>query len=266
MVAKTINLPNVRKFFQPDPGYVICDADLDRADAQVVAWEADDWKLKAMFREGLDIHLGNAASIFNLPITLDHLRDKAFAAQLAKKYVIERDKAKRGVHATNYGASARTLAKHLNITESEAQKFIDDWFTDHPGIYGWHQRVQDSLDTTRSVRNAFGYRRFYFDRIETLLPEAVAWIPQSTVAGVINRGWCNLHYNVPGVEVLLQVHDSLVFQVPENDFKDLLPVIRENLLITIPYADPLVIGVGLKASAKSWGHAEEITWEGVKAA
>lgn len=262
MVAKTVNLPNIRKLFLPDPGMVICDVDLDRADAQVVGWEADDPTLKTLFREGLDVHLSNASSIFDLGITMDQLRDSNYAAQLASQYKFERDMAKRGVHAANYGASAHTIAKHLGITIKQAEAFLDTWFTEHPGVYKWHERIQQSLEQHRAVWNRFGFRRFYFDRIQSLLPEALGWIPQSTVAQVINRAWANLDQNIPEVEVLLQVHDSLVFQVPEDRFTDLLPVIRENCLITIPYDDPLIIGVGIKASTVSWGDCVEYDWEG----
>lgn len=265
MVAKTINLPNIKKCFRPDPGYIICDADLDRADAQVVAWEADDISLKVLFREGLDIHLANASAIFRLGITFDHLRDEAYTKTLQVKYKPERDMAKRGVHATNYGSNAHTLAKHLNITVKEAEQFQDFWFSAHPGIAAWHDRISDELQTRRQVFNKFGYRRFYFDRVQNLLPEALAWVPQSTVACVINRGWYNLYKNIPEIQVLLQVHDSLVFQVPTDRFRPLLPEIKKNLLITIPYEDPLVIGVGLKASTKNWGDAVEYTWKGERA-
>ena len=53
MVAQNIILPNIRKFIVPDPGYLIVDADLSGADAQVVAWEADDADLKEAFRDGV---------------------------------------------------------------------------------------------------------------------------------------------------------------------------------------------------------------------
>ena len=52
MVASTISLPNVKKMFIPDEGYTIIDADLEKADAQIVAWESGDEELKQIFREG----------------------------------------------------------------------------------------------------------------------------------------------------------------------------------------------------------------------
>jgi len=127
------------------------------------------------------------------------------------------------------------------------------WFQMHPGIERWHRRVETQLHTKRFVENRFGYRRFYFDRVDALLPEALAWIPQSTVAITINRIWLNIYTHLPEVQVLLQVHDSLAGQFPKSfDQSRILPYTR----IQIPYEDPLVIPVGMKTSDLSWGDCE----------
>jgi len=230
-------MPNIRKLFIPPPGYLICDADLDRADLQVVVWEANDLELKQMLREGVDLHTENAKSL-------------GISRQLAKAWV----------HGTNYGGGARTMAINCGITVHQAEKMRARWFQIHPGIKEWHDRTMHSLETTRSVRNPFGFRRFYFDRIEGLLPEALAWQPQSTVANIINLGLLRVAYHLPEIEILLQVHDSLVFQLPESRASELLPKMRDLLQITVPYPDPLTIPVGLKASKESWGAVDDRSW------
>lgn len=261
MVAKTINLPNVRKFFIPEPGYIICESDLERADAQVVAWEACDEKLKALFRTGKDIHTSNGIDIFG-PDVCDWDDE-------VDRY-IWRHAAKTGVHAVNYGVMARTLSKELTsqtgktYTIKDAQKFIDDWFRAHPEIKQWHDRTLMELQTTRTVKNKFGFRRYYFDRMnEMLLKEALAWIPQSTVAIVINKGIVNLRRSFPFIKVRrsLQVHDSLIYQIPKIDFgPDILREIKKCLTIEIPYDDPLIIPVSLAVSEKSWGDCAPMDW------
>lgn len=241
-------LPNVRTLFLPDPGHVIFDCDLDRADAQVVAWESNDDILKQIFRSGEDLHLQNARDIFNNPRLTANSK--------------ERKLAKGGVHAINYGAKPPTLSRALGITMAEAERFYKRWFSLHPAIADWHRRVEDQLATTRSVENKFKFRRYYFDRVENLLPEALAWIPQSTVALVIDKGLVNVDRNLRGkVDVLLQVHDSLVMQCREDLFPSLKKEIRSNLLITIPYDDPLIIPVGLKSSDVSWGDCKDDSWD-----
>lgn len=241
MPAQTIALPNVRKLFIPDPGYIIADADLAGADAQVVAWEAGDEKLKAAFRAGLKIHAVNAKDLFG---------DKAGPDGKKEPFYLY---AKKGVHATNYGGSAYTIAPHLNISVREAEAFQNKWFSLHPEIKEWHLRVEKDLQTTRSAKNKFGFRRFYFERIEGILPEALAWIPQSTVAITINHGLLNLDANLPQVQILLQTHDSLTFQYPKSEHPHILDEIKKQMQIIIPYDDPLIIPINIKTSELSWG-------------
>jgi len=124
------------------------------------------------------------------------------------------------------------------------------WFEAHPGIKRWHEHTERQLHTHRFVENRYGYRRFYFDRVEGLLPEALAWIPQSTVAITINKIWSNIYHFLPEVQVLLQVHDSLAGQFPRGfDVKRL----DTHTRVAIPYEDPLIIPTGLKTSPLSWG-------------
>lgn len=232
-----LSFPNIRRLFIPDPGYTIADADLDRADLQVVVWEANDADLKALLRSGVDVHSENA-----------------------KTLGISRALAKSWVHGTNYGGGPRTMAVNCGITVHQAELMQRRWFQAHPGIKSWHDRTLHQLQTTRSVYNRFGFRRFYFDRVEGLLPEALAWIPQSTVAHVIDEALFNIALNIPEVQVLLQVHDSLVFQFPTHRRAELLPRIREQCQIPIPYPEPLIIPVGLKTSQTSWGDCENAEW------
>lgn len=227
--------PDVRQMFVPDPEHYIMDWDLDRADLQVVVWEADDTELKQMLREGIDLHSENA-----------------------KVLLCARDLAKRWVHGTNYGGSARTMAINCGITVYQSDIMRKRWFAAHPGIPDWHRRVEKSLASTHSVSNAFGYRRLYFDRIDGLLPEALAWIPQSTVALVINHGLVRLYNELPQVQLLLQVHDSLVMQTHKRNVPAIFPMIRERLLVTVPYPDPLIIPISGKGSYSSWGECEKL--------
>lgn len=245
MVAKTIALPNIRKLFTPDPGYMIGDADLAGADAQVVAWEANDEKLKAAFRAGLKIHAVNAKDMFGAAAGPDGKKEPYYLM------------AKKGVHLTNYGGSAKTCALALGISIREAEIFQQRWLIEkHPEIGDWHKRIEHQLQTTRQVSNKFGARRRYMERIEGLLPEALAWIPQSTVAITINKGWYNIEENLPQVQILFQVHDSLVFQYPKSEHPHILEEIHKQMAIPIPYDDPLIIPVSIKTSERSWGDCE----------
>lgn len=248
----SVTLPNIRKLFLPDESHTIFDVDLSGADAQVVAWEAEDEELKAAFRAGLDVHSFNAETVMGT-------RFSSLSKDDPKRYKL-RQQSKQAVHGTNYGASARTLAQILGWTIHETELFQERWFSAHPGIRRWHERTELALRTKRMVTNAFGYRRIYFDRVDALLPQALAWIPQSTVALVCFRGAISLRRNVPDVRLLVQVHDSLVGQFPTHKTASVLPLLRRHLYNSVPYPDPLTIQWGLAMSTKSWGDCEKTKW------
>lgn len=247
--------PNIRSMFVPDPGKTFFDGDLDRADLQVVVWECDDEMLKAALRQGADIHLLNAfvlegkeppsldELVENHPKYPDHRGPKKLLREFAKVFC----------HATNYVGSAKTVAAHTGRTIHEVDRAQKIWFGAHPGIKDWHIRTQLQVQKYRFVENKFGYRWYIFDRIDQILPEAVAWIPQSTVSNVINKIWERLYRELPEVEVLMQVHDSLCGQISTPDVQRLLPLINEKAKIVVPYEDPLIIPFSVKLSEKSWG-------------
>ena len=241
--------------FIPDPGYCFFDADLDRADLQVVVWESDDHELKHMLRLGADIHLANAFVLSGRspppveelvethPKYPDHRGPLKHAREFAKVFC----------HGTNYGGQPRTMAAHTGRTVSEIDKAQKLWFGAHPGIKRWHDRVKSQVLSHRFIQNQFGYRWYIFDRIESIIPQAIAWVPQSTVSIVINRIWLNLYQHLPEVQVLLQVHDSLCGQFPRNLLPGVLSDIQRLGQVSIPYPDPLVIPFSVKVSDKSWG-------------
>ncbi len=235
LVHYRLQLPNIRQLFAPDPGYVITEWDLDRADLQVVVWEAGDKELKQALREGADIHSLNA-----------------------KDLLCSRDMAKRFVHLIDYGGSARTASAKCGITVHTAETMQRRWFEAHPGIKAWHRRTQETLLARKPIVNKFGYARFYFDRPEEVLPEALAWTPQSTVGLVIVKALLQFDANLPEAELLLQVHDSILLQTRIENCPEIFPKMQEQMLVTIPYDDPLVIPASGKYSPISWGDAKEV--------
>jgi DNA polymerase I-like protein with 3'-5' exonuclease and polymerase domains len=291
----TIVLPNIRRLFIPDPGHFIASVDLSGADAQVVAWEAEDEDLKNAFRQGIPIHQKNAEDLFGkadeIPVFVardgrdvtprtdtptatangDHTppdgRETGGHNTVywpGRGYMpkhAEYQNSKQGVHATNYGAAAKTIAGTLGWKVQDAADFKQRWFDLHPNIPNvWHRKVEKELQDSRSASNRFGYRIIFFDRIKGLLPEALAWGPQSTVAINCNRGGLQLRKALPWVELLMQVHDELVFQFPWR-YEDQLTKVRDALRVEIPYKDPLVIPWKLAISKSSWGECESQDWE-----
>lgn len=257
-IGDAYQFPNIRSMFVPDPGCTWFDGDLDRADLQVVVAETEDPMLAEAMRMGADIHLMNAFILERRePPPLEELiethpkyRDHRGPLKLQREF------AKVFCHGTNYGGGARTMAAHTGRTIADIDRAQRIWFGAHPGIKKWHMRVEDQIKRFRFVENRFGYRWYIFDRIDALLPEAIAWIPQSTVSIVINRIWMNIYEKLPEVEVLMQVHDSLCGQFVTSRKEALVPQIKDCGRITIPYENPLVIPFGLKLSETSWGEVK----------
>jgi DNA polymerase-1 len=251
-----ITLPNIRELFIPDEGFEFFDMDLDRADLQVVVWEADDADLKLALRRGLDMHLFNAMAVYGFDVPIDELVEEhpKFKEHKAR-YAKQRQLAKAAVHATNYGVGDRKLAMTLGITVHEAGRFRSRWFGAHPGVQRWHQRTEQQARQRGFIENRFGARLYVWGALD--LPEALAWTPQSTVAGVINRGLLAIDQAEQrgdiGVQLLLQVHDSLAGQFPAGAAEASIAALRKLASITIPYDDPLIIPVGIKRSRESWG-------------
>lgn len=233
-------LPNVRKLFVPDPGMTFFDIDLDSADLRIVVWESDCIEMKAMFAEGLKPYVEVAKEYYRDP-TIDkhHPSYKLFKALC---------------HGTNYLGTANGLAGRIGLLAHEVERIQTWYYGKFPEIKRWQDDLCARLRANRYVQNVFGYRIWFFDRMEgTIFNQAVAAVPQSTVACLINRGYRNIHANEKEIQVLLQVHDSLAGQFPTHLRDQSIRKILDHCSVPLPYDQPLVIPVGLVTSEASWG-------------
>ena len=241
-----VTFPNIRKIFVPDNNHLIIDADLAGADAQVVAWETGEEDLKDVLKKGIKIH--------------SVVSNKLYGTDEQPYY----DMCKRRIHATNYGGGYRTLHQTLGglygaeyTSERIEQDFQDWWFRSYPGVKRWHDKVSRSLQTTHGVENRFGNRIVYQDRIDSMFTKALAWIPQSTVALVTVKGALAIKRQFSFIEILMQVHDSVIFQIPKRERRHLDEIKSVLNSITVPYDDPLRIPWSFDISDKSWGACKE---------
>ena len=239
-----LELPNVRSLFIPDPGMTFFDIDLSSADLRIVVWESDEPDMKALLKAGLDPYTEIAKEFYHDPsITKKDPRRQTF---------------KSFAHGTNYLGTAKGLAERLGLGVHEAEKTQKWYFGRFPKIKKWQDDLKDQVYKRRMVQNVFGYRCYFFDRIEgTIFNQAAAWIPQSTVACLINRAYVKIYEELPEVQILLQVHDSLAGQFPTHLGDWMTNQIVAKAEIELPYpGDPLVIPVGVKTSTASWGDCD----------
>ena len=233
-------LPNIKDSFVPDPGMTFFDIDLASADLRIVVWESDEPEMKAMLREGADPYTEIAKEFYHDPtITKEDPRRQTF---------------KSFAHGTNYLGTAKGLAERLGLSVHQADQTQHWYFSRFPRIKKWQEDLKNQVIKRRMVRNVFGYEFQFLGRIEgTIFNEAAAWIPQSTVACLINRAYVKIDAEYPWCEILLQVHDSLAGQYPTAMGEEAKRLIVQAAEIELPYADPLVIPVGVKTSTVSWG-------------
>ena len=237
-----LELPNVRKLFIPDPGHTMFDIDLDSADLRIVTWESDCAWMKDQFKnkrkpyvEVMKEYYHNQSMNKN-----SHPREYAMFKSLC--------------HGTNYLGTAEGIAPRIGLNVHETERIQKWYFGMCPEIKAWQEKIKAQVEKQKYVENVFGYRTYFFDKIEgTIFNQAIAWIPQSTVGCLINRAWANIDDNLPEVEVLLQVHDSLMGQFETHHGDWTLRRIVEQSEVVLPYADPLVIPVGIVSSTSSWG-------------
>jgi DNA polymerase I-like protein with 3'-5' exonuclease and polymerase domains/uracil-DNA glycosylase len=238
-----LDLPNIRTLFIPDPGYTFFDIDLNSADLRIVTWESDCKGMKELLRAGLSPYVEAAKEYYRDPtITKKHPRYRDFKSLC---------------HGTNYLGTSKGLAERIGLGVHEVDVVQKWYFGKFPEIKRWQEDFKDQVAKRRWIENPFGYRCYIFDRIEgTVFNQAIAWLPQSTVACLINRAYVAIDAALEQVQILLQVHDSLAGQFPTHLKDWLIAQIVKLAEIPLPYDDPCTIPVGVKTSDKSWGDCE----------
>ncbi|MGH7745307.1 MAG: DNA polymerase, partial [Candidatus Dormibacteria bacterium] len=167
-------LPNVRKIFVPDTGWTIFDTDLSKADLRIVVWESGEMEMKAMLAEGRDPYVETAREFYHDP-TINKLNSDGTENHKYKTF-------KSFSHGSHYLGTPKGLAQRLGISVKESEATQKWYFGKYPKIPQWQKRIIEKVTKQHYVENAFGYRRYYFDRIdEAVFRQAIAWIAQSSV-------------------------------------------------------------------------------------
>jgi len=288
------NLQNVedrlRAVFKADPGKVFVNVDLEQADARNVGARIyqifyDEFGPEIAGRyldacESGDLHTQVTRMVWpNLGWTGNLKEDKEIAEQPFYREHSYRDMSKKLGHGTNYFGTPPTMARHAKVEVYIIEAFQRKYFEAFPliGNYDkrldqrdWHSWVQQQLREVGSLTNLFGRRRIFFDRYQdqNTLRAAIAYDPQSNTGEELDRGWLNLWRNMPEAELLLPVHDSILFQLPYEGLEELLPRALDLLKVTIELKGGRKFSVPLEAAvgwnwAKSRLNKKTGLWENV---
>ena len=239
------NLPDkFRRFLLVDEGYMGYQLDLSQAENRVVAYIAPDPLMISAFENGIDVHRLTASLIFGKRI--EEISDEPGSTSIGGGIYSERFWGKKANHGLNYDLGYKTFAFYYEIPESDSRYIVERYHQAYPGVRRYHAWVRQALSTGRTLEDCLGKRRVFLSRYgEELFKEAYSYIPQSTVAGKLNRDgvlalWNSRSSGFRGVELLNQVHDSVWIQIP----------------LSIPFAVHSRIIQDLKSSLES-----TLTWK-----
>lgn len=207
--------PEMLRFLYADPGCLLYNIDLSQAENRIVAYCAPEPNMIAAFESKVDIHKQTAGLIFNKP--WEEISDEEGSSSIGGGLFSERFWGKKSNHSLNYDLGFRAFALVCEIQEAEAKYIVDRYHAVYPGVRQYHAWIRAQLAKDRTITNCLGRKRLFTDRWgDELFKEAYAFIPQSTVADIINSRGLSFIMDNPrfwGVEILNQVHDSLVLQI-----------------------------------------------------
>ena len=239
----------IRTAFITDKGKTLVSADYSQIELRLVAHVADIKALKDAFRNGEDIHASTASQMFGVPIEgMDPMI---------------RRQAKAINFGIIYGISAFGLARQLSIPRGEAKGFIDAYFDKFP-------EIKTYMDETKALAKAQGYVTTLFGRkcmtpgitdrnpnVRGFSERAAINAPiQGGAADIIKRAMIRLPkaLNTAGLsaKMLLQVHDELIFEVPDKEVDDTTALVKQVMEGATHLDVPLVVDAGAGAN---WAEA-----------
>ncbi len=235
----------IREAFIPAAGWTLLSADYSQVELRVMAHMADVVDLKESFVAGEDIHRRTASEIFNVfpEMVTDEMRRQAKTINFG----------------VLYGMGAFSLAKDLGISRAEAQQFIDHYFERYPAILKYLEEKKIEARENRYVTTLLGRRcaipeinskngavRSYAER------NAINYPIQGSAADIIKVAMVNIDRCLTEesfkTRMLLQVHDELVFEVPENELEAVKELIRVEMESAVELDVPLKVDIGVGAN------------------
>ncbi|HVO80297.1 MAG TPA: DNA polymerase I [Terriglobales bacterium] len=232
----------IRAAFTADPGHVILSADYSQIELRLLAHFSKDPLLVEAYRRGDDIHTLTASQVFGVPplmVTAEHRRQ----AKVVNFGIV-------------YGLSAFGLSQNLGIEQSEAKQFINAYFEKYSGVRKFIDATLEEARREQKVKTLFGRIRPIPD-INSKNPNlrgfaertAVNTPLQGTAADLIKLAMIRIDaiLRERGLKsrMTLQVHDELVFEVPEAEIEPMKSLVREHMENVYPLAVPLLVEIGV---------------------
>ncbi|MEY0431849.1 DNA polymerase I [Providencia rettgeri] len=232
----------IRQAFIAREGYKVMAADYSQIELRIMAHLSQDKGLLTAFAEGKDIHKATAAEVFGVPLE-----------QVSSD---QRRSAKAINFGLIYGMSAFGLARQLGIPRGEAQRYMDLYFERYPGVLRYMENTRLQASEQGYVETLEGRRLYLADikssngmRRKAAEREAINAPMQGTAADIIKKAmiavdnW--LQTEKPHADMLMQVHDELVFEVKESELERVQAQVQSLMEQSMKLDVPLKVDVGI---------------------
>lgn len=230
----------IREAFVADTGQIFLAADYSQIDLRVLAHYSQDEALLQAFRAGKDIHSLTAAEIFRVNSNFITPQMRRVAKTINFGIV--------------YGMSAFGLSSQLNLSRKEAQTFIDRYFLLYAGVKEFMHRIVDQARKDGYVTTLLHRRRLLPDinssnktKREFAERTAINTPIQGTAADIIKLATLQVDKRIRDAglqaKLLLQIHDELVFEVPEQELEDTTPLVKEAMESVMSLDVPLLVNI-----------------------
>ena len=228
--------------------YSILSADYSQIELRVLAHIANDENMITAFNSGEDIHKQAASKVFNVPME-----------QVTKQM---RSNAKAVNFGIVYGQSKYGLAKNLGISNNEAQDFIDKYFETYPKVRDYMEYEKNFVNNYGYVETIFGRKRYLstelmspnFQIREFAQRAAINQPLQGTAADLIKMAMIevdkSLMSNNLKTKMIMQVHDELVFEVPNDELETVKKLVLKDMELGQPLKVPLEVDINCGTSWK----------------
>jgi DNA polymerase I len=243
----------IRRAFVSTPGHKLVSADYSQIELRLLAEIADVPTLRAAFKDGVDIHAMTASEMFGVAV-------KGMPADVRRR-------AKAINFGIIYGISAFGLANQLAIPREEAGAYIKKYFERFPGIRDYMEETKAFAKRNGYVLTLFG-RKCHYPDITASNPSLRAFNEraainarlQGSAADIIRRAMIRMEEALAtkklGAQMLLQVHDELVFEVPDDEVEKTLPVVKKVMEEAPHPAVSLSVPLAVDAhAADNWDEA-----------